>query len=196
MTYKSLLLCFSMVALSACSVVPDSAYSNRAQPESLLDVSVEQVTVPLDTAQGVDDLVAWLDQSQPSQAMLQCAQSNDMLCINAKRLLSDFAVPVNEEMSAGGSQVVLVYENLMAQDCDQRYVDRVHNPYNISHESFGCSVAANSVQMVSDKRQFINPALLGYMDGSRAGKVYHNSMTLPPLIEKNQGSVVDDVTAE
>lgn len=194
----NILLSFAMVVvLAACSVVPEESYSSRAQPESLLDISVEQVTVPLDNAQGIDDLIAWLDQSQPTQATLQCASGSDMLCINAQRILSDFAVPISEQASAGGSQVVLIYEKLMARDCDQRYVDRVHNPYNINHEAFGCSVAANMVQMVSDKRQFVNPRLLGYTDGSTAGKVYRDSYGAESLIDKyGTGSVIDDVTAE
>ena len=191
---KTIIVACLAVAISACSVIPEQAYMNRGTPESLLDVSVEQVTVPMDHARGIDDLITWLKQSKPAQANLQCA-AQDMLCVNAKRVLTDFGVPVQQVTSSGGNQVVLVYEKIIARDCDQRYVDASQNPYNLNHPSFGCSVAGNTVQMVSDKRQLVNPELLGYMDGTQAAKTYGDYLAGP---DKNQdtGSLLDDVAPE
>lgn len=169
------LLLSSALLLSACSQIPQGNYNNHGAPESLLDISVEQVTVPLDGAAGVDDLINVINQQQPSQAVLQCAY-DDVLCQNARRVLQQFAVPSTEEASAGGNQVVLMYEQLLARDCDSRYVDNTINPYNLNHPAFGCATAANMVQMTSDKRQFTNPALLGHADGSITRRAYKEYM--------------------
>jgi hypothetical protein len=134
-------------------------------------MSIEQVTVPLDGAAGIDSLINQINQQQPTQAMLQCA-GNDMLCKSARNTLQQFAVPYVEQASAGGNQVVLAYEQLVTRDCDPKFVDNTINPYNLNHPNFGCSTASNIVNMVGDKRQFTNPAVLGKMDGSKAGQNY------------------------
>lgn len=56
--------------------------------------------------------------------------------------------------------VTLVYERILARDCSQRYVDNSNNNWNTHYASFGCSVAANTVQQVSDKQQFVHPSLM------------------------------------
>jgi hypothetical protein len=43
-----------------------------------------------------------------------------------------------------------------------------------NHPSFGCAVAGNAVQMVSDKRQFTNPGLLDFPDAEKAEMNYKN----------------------
>lgn len=191
----SILLLTSGILLSACSNLAESNYTNRGTPESLLDVSVEQVTIPLDSAAGIDNLISAVNQQQPSHASLQCAM-NDMLCTNARRVLEQFAVPAVEEASAAGNQVVLVYEQLMARDCDSSYVDNTINPYNLNHPSFGCANAANMVQMVSDKRQFTNPALLGYTDGSKARQSYQGYMTKTDPAQSESKSLLDTVNTD
>lgn len=186
-------LSLGVLLLSACSQLSEANYSNRGTPESLLDVSVEQITVPLDGAAGIDDLIAVLNQNQPSQATLQCA-GNDMLCRNARNVLQQFAVPATEMASAGGNQVVLVYENLVARDCDPRFVDNTINPYNLNHPSFGCANASNMIQMVGDKRQFTNPVIHGYVDGSKVRQGYKEYVQ-PAKEDEKTSSILSDVTS-
>lgn len=197
MKHPTLFLAVGVLALGACSQIPPVNYSNRGTPESLMDVAVEQVTVPIDGAAGIDDLIGVLNQRQPTSATLQCA-TDDMLCKNARRVLQQFAVPSTEVSSAGGNQVVLVYEQLMARDCDPSYVDNTINPYNLSHPSFGCANAANMMMMVSDKRQFTNPALLGYSDGTKSRQVYLDYIAPSSEQDESQDdkSLLDKVKSE
>jgi hypothetical protein len=44
------------------------------------------------------------------------------------------------------------------------------NPYNLNHPTFGCTIASNMVQMVSDKREFTNPGLTGEADGLKTSQ--------------------------
>jgi type IV pilus biogenesis protein CpaD/CtpE len=59
----------------------------------------------------------------------------------------------------GQRTVTLVYERILARDCTKAYVDNSENFYNTNHPSFGCSVAGNMVQQVTDKQEFVNPSL-------------------------------------
>ena len=43
----------------------------------------------------------------------------------------------------------------------------------------GCSIRSNMVGMVTDKQQFVNPALLDYSDGERAAKNYQSYVNPP-----------------
>ena len=181
--------------LSGCSEIPKEAYSNRTGPEALLDVSLETVNVPLDSFAGVDELTAWVNNEQPSRAELQCAE-NSHICMNAERVLEQFAVPVTNNDSPAGNQVVLYYERILARDCDPKYVDNHINPYNLNYQSFGCSVSANTIQMVSDRRQFVNPALLDFPDASKARQAYRGYMKAPSEKNDKQGaqrSLLSDV---
>lgn len=171
---RTLLVSFSLLAAglgSACSEIPPAAYSNRTGPEALLDVSLETVNVPLDSFAGVEELTAWVNNDQPTRAELQCAESGH-ICNNAERVLNQFSIPVTRTDIQTGNQVVLYYERVLARDCDPKFRTNHINPYNLNHQSFGCSVSANTIQMVSDRRQFVNPSLLDFSDGTKARSVY------------------------
>ncbi len=151
--------------LVACSQIPKEAYMNRGEPEGLLDVSSEVVNLKIDSPANVREITNWVNQDQPTRAELNCTDG-DALCSQVKNVLHQFAVPV-KYTAASDNNLVLVYERVLARDCESRYIDNLTNPYNLNHPTFGCSIAANSVQMVSDKRQFTNPPL---MDNSSALK--------------------------
>jgi type IV pilus biogenesis protein CpaD/CtpE len=82
-------------------------------------------------------------------------------------------------VASADNNVTLVYERIQARDCESRYIDNPVNPYNLNHPTFGCSLAVNMVQMVSDKRQFTNPAIMDYPDAFKAGQAMQAYGTPP-----------------
>ena len=154
----------ALCGLAACNVAREAHY-NRGAPESLLDVSSEVVNLPVSTPAQVSELSSWVNRDQPTRAELYCRDS-DVSCQDAVEVLQLFAVPTLRVPSAQ-STVTLVYERTLARDCDQRYIDNRDNPHNLNHPVFGCSIAANIVQHVSDKKQFVKPALLGPRDAKK-----------------------------
>lgn len=167
------------VLLSACSQIPDEAYSNRGSPFSLLDASSEVVNVALVDQNSVTEVVQWIDQDQPTQAELYCLDG-DPVCMQTLETLEMFRVPVHY-VSAADNNLVLIYDRIVARDCDNRYMDNPVNPYNLNHKSFGCSTAVNMVQMVGDKRQFTSPALLDFRDGEKAVQDYETYLRPMPM---------------
>jgi hypothetical protein len=155
---RSVLVAASLLLVSACGDVPAlSVYQAHGTPESLLDISSEVVSLSTATPSDVKDLSAWIERDHPSHAQLSCATSNKS-CADVKSLLEKKSIPYT--MATGESQSVsLVYERIVARDCNPRYVDNVHNFYNTNHPAFGCAVAANMVQHVTDKQEFVNPSL-------------------------------------
>jgi len=164
--YSSVLAAF----LVACSQIPKEAYFTRGQPESLLDASSEVVNLKITSAASVQEITNWINKDQPTRAELSCTD-NEALCQKVQNVLRQFGVPV-QHTSASSNNVALIYERVLARDCENRYIDNTVNPYNLNHPSFGCSVAVNIVQMVSDKRQFTNPPLMDYPDAEKTVQGY------------------------
>ena len=159
------------LCLAACSDVPREAYFNRGDPESLLDVSSEVVTVPLASDQSLGELSDWINRDQPSRAELLCNEA-DALCAKARDALSLYGVEY-QIMPSGENAAHLFYERVLARDCENRYIDNHINPYNFNYPTYGCSIASNMVQMVSDKHQFTSPSLLDYQDAEGAVRAYN-----------------------
>jgi hypothetical protein len=164
--------CYSIVAstllLASCSKIPAEAYGQRGSPESLLDVSSEIVTVELLSQASVEEIADWVESDQPTRAEIYCVEG-DMLCDEAEQVFSVFGVEY-EWIPSQVSEANLIYERVIAHDCENRFIDNRINPYNLNHPTFGCSVASNTVKMVSDRRQFVSPALLDFYDGRQAVK--------------------------
>ncbi len=160
------------LGVAGCDEIPPEAYFNRGHAESLLDISSEMVSVSVTSPEHIQELVRWIDQEPPSRAELIC-DANYTGCVHAKRAFDQFGVHV-EHIPGSDNVAVLYYERVLARDCENRYIDNSINPYNLHHPTFGCSIAANTVQMVSDKNQFVMPALLDFMDGERAVKNYED----------------------
>jgi hypothetical protein len=156
----------AFIALTGCSHIPPEAYYNRGTPESLLDVSSEVVNVVLESEASIDELTNWVNQDQPTRAEVYCLQG-DPVCKKANKVLEKFGVPVMY-VSAADNNVSLVYERILARDCENRYIDNRANPYDLNHPTYGCSVASNIVMHVSDKHQLVSPPLMDYHDGSKA----------------------------
>lgn len=163
--------------LSACSEIPKEAYFTRGSPESLLDVSSEMVNVQLDSDASLDELTSWINQDQPTRAELYCMEG-ERTCTRANKILEQFGVPVLF-VSAADNNVALVYERVLARDCESRYIDNRINPYELNHPTFGCSTASNMVQMVSNKQQLVSPALMDYPDAEKAVQAYGRGYRQP-----------------
>jgi len=162
-------LFFFAMLLAACSRIPPESNFSRGAPESLLDVSSEVVNLSVGTEASVDELAEWLQQDQPTRAELYCPESSDQ-CVAAQEALDLYGVPTLYVASVD-NVASLVYERVLARDCENRFIDNRINPYHMNHPTFGCSTAANMVQMVSDKHQFVRPNL---MDPAEAYKPVQN----------------------
>jgi len=168
--------------LFGCDRIPPEAYFNHGAPESLLDQSSEVVNFELTTPASVEELVDWVNQDQPSRAELYC-NDGESLCSEAHDVLVQFGVDVLF-VSSPDNVVTLVYERVLARDCENRYIDNSINPYNLPHPTLGCSNASNVLQMVTDKRQFTSPALLDYSDAARLDRVmrgYRQPYSVAPI---------------
>lgn len=166
---RNIILATALSVVSACSVIPPEAYYDRGHPESLLDQSSEIVNFELQDYNALDELLNWVNQDQPTRAELYCLDG-DPVCMEAEQILMQFGVSA-VLVSSPENRVTLVYDRILARDCENRYVENGLNSYNMLHPTFGCSNASNMVQMVTDKRQFTSPALLGMPDAERAARV-------------------------
>jgi len=146
-----------ILALTACAKPGPEAYVSRGNPENLLSKNTDLVSVeigPKDWNYKLRDTVLT---DPPVRAKLNCPMSSTM-CVQARDILIATRVPF--DITGTGQNVELVYERVTAYNCVNRYVNNSSNNRNLNHPAFGCSVTANTVQMVSDKRQFTNPAML------------------------------------
>jgi hypothetical protein len=182
-TYRTFLPALVLLtALSGCNPIPIEAHANRGAPESLLDISSEVVSVEMVSDQSADEIANWIETDQPSRAELQCFEG-DPLCGRAEEVLKLYGLPY-EITASERTEVLLVYERVLARDCENRYIDNTINPYNLYYPTLGCSVASNLVQMVTDKRQFVSPTLLDYPDAASMVRAY-NLFINPPAKEEN-----------
>ncbi len=168
-TIRFITLAAGMTFLSSCSVIPPEAYYDHGSPEALLDQSSEVVNFAVGGDSSLNDMTAWINQDQPTRAELYCNEG-DAACGEARQALQQFGIPVNY-VPSGDNVATLVYDRVLARDCENRYIDNSINPYNLDPPTYGCSMSSNIVQMVTDKRQFTSPALLDYTEGDRLERV-------------------------
>ncbi|MFO0389661.1 MAG: hypothetical protein ACK502_08110 [Alphaproteobacteria bacterium] len=186
---KKISLITLLLALPACSEIPAAAYYDRGDPENLLDVSSEVVNMNLSSATAMHELTAMVSQDPPTRVEMTCSPK-DGLCMEVRRMFEQYAVPVDPSDAHG---ITMIYERVVARDCEGRFIDNSINPYNLNHPTLGCSVAANTVQMVSDKRQFTNPSLLDYSDGEKAQQVYRVYLTPPSAPNTANESILNTI---
>ncbi len=182
-----------LLALAACGPVPkDSAFYNRGGPESLLDVSSEVVNLSVAGPNELAELKNWVQSDVPTRAELYCVEG-DMQCNAVRQVLDRAGVPTMNVPSNQYS-VALVYERILARDCNSRFVDNHRNPYNTPHPSFGCANAANIVQHVSDKQQFVNPNITDTPNATGAVQAYGRAYT-PRAASADTYSIDKSLTA-
>jgi len=168
--HKKLLMNVTLGALlAACSQIPKGAYYDRGDPAGLLDKASEAVNLNIESPASVEEITNWINRDQPTRAELSCSEIDDSLCAEVKSVLGQFRVPV-KYVPSDKNAVVLIYDRIQARDCENRYIDNIVNPYNLNYPTFGCTTAANMVQMVSDKKQFTDPALLDEEDAVKASQ--------------------------
>ncbi len=167
------LVLLSSLLLTAC-VHPEVAVVSPGQPESLLDVATQKVTLPVRTPEQVEQLVKHLEHEQPAKASLQCNPAINPVCQAAQDSLELYGVSTQVEQGAQDT-ITLTYNRVAAKPCDNRFVSNHYNMTNQNHKAFGCSVASNIAQMVTDRSQFTDPQVLDLPDASNAVSVYNES---------------------
>jgi hypothetical protein len=165
------------LTLAACRPA-DSAYNNRGGPESLIDVSSEVVNLNITSEGELNDLSVWINRDQPTRAELYCLEG-EPLCVEARQVLDLYGVPT-QQLSSPAATVTLVYERILARDCNARYVES-NSLTNVPQPAFGCATAANMVQQIANKQQIVRPNLMDYPDGEKAVQV-HKYYQLPPVV--------------
>ena len=160
-------VCMSVLSLLlvSCTKTPKEAYFARGEPEGLLDYSSEVVNLKLDSRVAIREMTAVINKEQPTRADLRCSAS-DAVCRDAKKVLRQFGVKTKYK-ATNTATVSLFFERILARDCQSRYIDPTNNSQNLNSPTFGCSIAANSVQMVTNKRQFTNPAVMGKTESAK-----------------------------
>ena len=179
--------------LVACTPAPKEAYYDRGQPESLLDVSSEVVNVKISSPASVQTVIDTINKEQPTRAEINC-QDSDALCREVKNVMHQFKV-TTKYTSSRACNVALVYEHILARDCQNRYIDNTpNNANNLNSPTLGCSVSVNMVQMVTDKRQFTDPVIMNAPDANKGIQAVGNydtvakpDNTFPPMVA-NSGS--------
>lgn len=172
----SLVVLAAVLGLAACKKPPATAYYNRGGPESLLDVSSEVVNLSVADPAALNELSTWINQDQPTRAELYCSEG-DMRCSQARRVLDQHGIPTMV-VPSGEYSVALVYERILARDCHQSFVDNTSNAWNANHPAFGCAIAGNMVQHVSNKQQFVSPNITDVMPATQAVRAYERAYSI------------------
>ncbi len=135
-----------------------------------MDVSLETTNVSLAKKNSVSNLSKMVSEYRPSSAELRCSLASTR-CAQAKEILERNSIPfsVSGEKS---NDVILSYKKVTARDCSTQYIDDMGGSGVENHPSFGCAVASNVVQMVSNKRQFTEPNLMDFPDAEKAAQSY------------------------
>lgn len=180
--------------LASCVQTPPDGYANAGDPERQIMMNTHITTIMLSDRESVVRLKETLKIDPPLRAQLFCPETSTM-CIDARKALIHSTIPLeisntppenSEEI--GASNVALIYESLATRPCDNKYRDNSLNSNNIAMPQLGCSMRSNTANMVSDKQQFVNPALLDYFDGDRAAKNYQNYVNPPAQATPNAQS--------
>lgn len=180
--------------ISGCSSIPPEAYTTPGKPESLLDVSSEIVNLNIDSGFAVDELTHWINQDQPSRAEIYCMEGTPS-CQHTLDVVDLYGVPY-QLVPSQDNMITLVYERVLARDCDNRFIDNTVNPYNLHHPAFGCSIAVNTVQMATDKQQFVRPNIMDLPDAKKSTQAYYNYQTRRE-VEQQEGisdSLLDQIS--
>jgi hypothetical protein len=159
--------------IQSCSQIPAEAGFTRGQPESLLSVNSESISIDLGQRNALAQVVNYLN-NEPSRAVLTC--SNNLICSRVETILSSYGIAY-EVQSGAGNSVEVVFDKILARDCDNKFVSNHNNPYNLNHPTYGCSTAMNQAMMVRDKRQFTDPLVLGPYDGFKASQNYDSYLS-------------------
>ncbi len=154
MTLRPLILMISLLALSTgCTF---SRSQTAVSIETLLTNSSEVVSFPISDRASVHTIQNWIGDEAPSYATVSCPTGNPQ-CAEVTRVLN--AQNITVDNAAGASDTVtLSYDHPTARNCPP--------------QAFGCSVAANSLQMISNYNQILHPAVSDPQDAAQGVKAY------------------------
>jgi hypothetical protein len=165
MIKKFLYISVLSVFITSCTNTPKEAYFKRGEPESLIDQSSEAIHLRVDSPANIQDMIDVINKDQPTRAELKCNASS-VLCRDAKKVLNQFKIKTTQRPSQSQT-VSLYYERVLARDCQNRFIHLRGNENNLQSPTIGCSVSANMLQMVSNKKQFLNPSIMSKGDSSK-----------------------------
>ncbi len=185
---RSVLIVVGFLALAACDRPPESVYGSRG-PDALLDISSEVVNLGIAQPSDRDELSRWIDKDQPTRAELYC-MNGDFNCSATQKLLDRRHVPTML-VPSGNNTVTLVYERILAHDCNPRHTDP-QDYYNADYPAFGCATAANIVQQVSNKQDFVNPRLSDNPSAVAAVNAVQRAYAPPPAGEQKKTYTVSE----
>ncbi len=163
----------SLAALFACSEIPKEAYFHRGEPELLLESQEHLATFEIDSKDALKDILAWARKANPTEATLRC-RPKSKLCGKLEKMLTKEGIAVGYTEGASRNEVTFAFERHSVRKCENRYIDNPINPYHLNHPTFGCTISTNIAQMVTDKRQFTDPALSDKTDARKAVQATDN----------------------
>lgn len=170
----------SLAVLFACSEIPKEAYYHRGEPELLIESQEKMATFDIDSKAALKDIAAWSRKARPTEATLRC-RPKSKLCGKLEQMLNKDGIAVNYTEGASSDEVTFLFERHAVRKCESRYIDNPINPYNLNHPTFGCTMATNIAQMVTDKNQFTDPALSDKSDARKAVQATDNYNTATKL---------------
>ncbi len=189
MTKISSILTLSVATmLAACTQLPKEAYYTHGQPESLFIHSKQQKQFAVNSKANVKEILNWVKNENPSTASLAC-QDDSKYCNKIERVLERGGVTTTRSQAEHNS-VTFTYDHTAARDCDAHYIDNMINPYNLNHPAFGCSVAVNTVQMVTNKKVFSDPHLMDDIEDGRKGVQSTDLYNTPSKPDTNFSAMV------
>lgn len=181
----------SVIGMASCTSPTPDAYFNPGDTEDALMVVNELDYIDLSDPQSTHVIEEMIAQKKPTRATVNCDPTH-ATCKEIRKILENHTIRYSG--APKGSLVTLEYERVVAKDCNSRYINNSNNNHNLHHSSFGCAMRANTAQMVSDKQQFVNPKLLGYMDGEKAASVYDSYLN-PESSGAGGGSTDDSLVS-
>ncbi len=189
---------YLLLSLAACQSTTTADYANPGDAERQLVYNTQTTAIELTNRDSLDRLRETLAMDTPSGAQLTCVDQ-DPLCPAAQSALLKAHIPLEVKAPSESEQdtdkttekaestVMLTYKRLAVRGCENRYIDNSINSANIAQASLGCSIRSNMVQMVTDKQQFVNPALLDYSDGEKAAQNYQTYINPPAASSTSNG---------
>ena len=151
--FKSFAIFLCAFLLSSCAAITNTP---RITTEPLISPSYERVAFSVSDEESLNSLLNWAEDDKPSEAVMSCSISQP-LCKIASKQLKKIGVKIIKD-NADNDSITLIYSRINARNC--------------SREIFGCATSANTLQMVSDYKQFVSPELSDPQSADKAVRAY------------------------
>ena len=140
------LLITIVTILSFTTACSSNMNSKRVTPESLLNSSSERVAFSLLDESSLIQIKEWASEDKPTSADIACNNEYSKICKDAQKLLFKENISYSLTPSNNGSNsIALIYKRVTAHDCDGK--------------NLGCGVSVNTLQMIADHDQILDPSL-------------------------------------